>query len=480
MHSIRAIFGFLCLAATGGAWGAETLHYRVSPAADLERLDVQVCGESEGQMEFRAGNAAAPRFLSIESGPARALGDRIRFRGDGDGCFSYAVNLRAALAEGNRRLAVSRGETIVMTSGLWLWRRTWPRPAAESRVEFLLPPGMNVSVPWQPLAGERQGSTYLIDRSPRSWPDRMALGRLEASRIQVPGSELRIAVLPSDATVTLADVVPWISEAAGAVATLYGRFPLPSPQVLVIPAGPAGEPVPWAQVLRGGGTSAQFFVDASRSPEEFRQDWTATHELSHMLLPYILRRDAWVSEGFASYFQNVLRARAGMLPERDAWLKLYNGFQRGRRGTAGLPLDEASRDMGQKGLYMRVYWSGAAIALLADVELRETSGGRLSLDTALSALADCCLPSERAWSGQELFQRLDELTGTAVFTRLYRQHARSRSFPDLTEVSDRLGIDHGTRGLRFSRQRRSADLRTAIMSGPDTGSERLGSALETR
>ncbi|MGD8635884.1 MAG: hypothetical protein PVI48_05400, partial [Gammaproteobacteria bacterium] len=124
MHSIRAIFGFLCLAATGGAWGAETLHYRVSPAADLERLDVQVCGESEGQMEFRAGNAAAPRFLSIESGPARALGDRIRFRGDGDGCFSYAVNLRAALAEGNRRLAVSRGETIVMTSGLWLWRRT--------------------------------------------------------------------------------------------------------------------------------------------------------------------------------------------------------------------------------------------------------------------------------------------------------------------------------------------------------------------
>jgi hypothetical protein len=339
---------------------------------------------------------------------------------------------------------------------------------------------MNVSVPWQPLAGERQGSTYLIDRSPRSWPDRMALGRLEASRIQVPGSELRIAVLPSDATVTLADVVPWISEAAGAVATLYGRFPLPSPQVLVIPAGPAGEPVPWAQVLRGGGTSAHFFVDASRSPEEFRQDWTATHELSHMLLPYILRRDAWVSEGFASYFQNVLRARAGMLPERDAWLKLYNGFQRGRRGTAGLPLDEASRDMGQKGLYMRVYWSGAAIALLADVELRETSGGRLSLDTALSALADCCLPSERAWSGQELFQRLDELTGTAVFTRLYRQHARSRSFPDLTEVSDRLGIDHGTRGLRFSRQRRSADLRTAIMSGPDTGSERLGSALETR
>ena len=480
MHSVSSIFGFLCLAVTGIAWSTEILQYQVSPTAELHRLDVQVCGEPGVAREFRASHPAAPRFLSIESGPARALGDRIRFRGDEDRCFDYAVNLRAALAEGNRRMAVSSGEAIVMTSGLWLWRATSPQPAAESRVEFLLPPGINVSVPWQPLVGDRPGNTFLIDHSPRSWPDRMALGRLEARKVRASGSELRITMLPSDTTIALADVVSWISEAAGAVATLYGRFPLPSPQVLVIPAGPAGEPVPWAQVLRGGGTSAHFFVDAYRSPEELRRDWTATHEFSHMLLPYILRRDAWVSEGFASYFQNVLRARAGMLPEQDAWLKLYNGFQRGRRGTVGLPLNEASRDMRQKGLYMRVYWSGAAIALLADVELREASGGRLSLDTALSALADCCLPSDRAWSGDELFQRLDELTGTSVFARLYRQHARSRSFPDLTEVSDRLGIDHGAHGLRFSPQRRSAALRTAIMSGPDTGSDRFGTALETR
>ena len=129
------------------------------------------------------------------------------------------------------------------------------------------------------------------------------------------------------------------------------------------PCRPQREPVPWAHVLRGGGVAAEFYVDRTRSLDELRRDWTATHELSHMLLPYINRGDAWLSEGFASYYQNVLRARAGMLAPEQAWNKLYRGFQRGRDGTRGRTLAEASRSMGRDRAFMRVYWSGAAIAL---------------------------------------------------------------------------------------------------------------------
>lgn len=46
---------------------------------------------------------------------------------------------------------------------------------------------------------------------------------------------------------------------------------------------------------------------------ELSRDWTATHELSHMLLPYVASRDRWLSESLASYYQNVLRARDGRL-----------------------------------------------------------------------------------------------------------------------------------------------------------------------
>ena len=70
--------------------------------------------------------------------------------------------------------------------------------------------------------------------------------------------------------------------------------------------------------------------------------------------------------------------------------------------------------------FMRVYWSGAAIALLADVELRRRSGGVQSLDTALEAFAACCLPGNRSWRARELLQQLDRLTDTTVFTAHYQ------------------------------------------------------------
>ena len=48
-------------------------------------------------------------------------------------------------------------------------------------------------------------------------------------------------------------------------------------------------------------------VDASASSRDLRTDWTASHEFAHLLLPYV--SDKWVSEGVASYYQNVLQAR---------------------------------------------------------------------------------------------------------------------------------------------------------------------------
>ncbi len=226
------------------------------------------------------------------------------------------------------------------------------------------------------------------------------------------------------------------------------------------------EAVPWAQVQRGGGPAAHFYIDQYRPLDEFRSDWTATHELSHMLLPFVARRDAWLSEGFASYYQNVLRARAGMITPEQAWEKLYAGFARGRDGTRGDPLAEVSREMYRRGAFMRVYWSGAAIALLADVELRRQSGGRASLDVALRRLADCCLPSHRTWTAREVLARLDEMTGTAVFMDLYADHADSRRFPEIGGASAALGIIERDGGLDFSDDPVATRLRRAIMSPP--------------
>jgi hypothetical protein len=93
---------------------------------------------------------------------------------------------------------------------------------------------------------------------------------------------------------------------------------------------------------------------------------------------------------------------------------------------------------------MKVYWSGAALALIADVTLRERSGGKETLDTVLDNFQACCLPSDRMWTGPEFFAKLDSLASEPVFVPLYRRYADAAGFPDTDDVFLRLGIQ--TRG----------------------------------
>jgi predicted metalloprotease with PDZ domain len=227
--------------------------------------------------------------------------------------------------------------------------------------------------------------------------------------------------------------------------------------------GKQNEPVPWAHVIRGGGVAAEFFVDETRSLEEFRGDWTATHELSHMLLPMVSSRDRWLSEGLASYYQNVLRGRDGRLEEAAAWQKLHAGFERGKRATKGGSLARATRS--GWGAIMRVYWSGAAIFLKADTQLRILSEGKQSLDTVLAAFHNCCQDSSRNWRARELFAEFDRISGFRVFAELYDLHVPDDEFPDMTETYAKLGLVPGKRNVELDSSAPWSQVRRDIMRG---------------
>jgi hypothetical protein len=254
----------------------------------------------------------------------------------------------------------------------------------------------------------------------------------------------------------------WVRAAASDVSLAYGRFPNPSPQVLVIPqAGSGDEAVPFGRVIRDGGETVQLFVNPERPPAEFMDDWTATHEFSHLMLPYLISRHRWMSEGFAQYYQNILLARSGAYSEQRAWQKIYEGLERGRKSRPELSPNEAAEGGIRAGL-MKIYWSGAAIALMADVELRQASGGRESLDQVLGRLQDCCLPAERAWSGTELFARLDSMTDYPVFMALYRRYADTAGFPDTSQLFSRLGLQVDDGVVRIRRNGELGAIRAAI------------------
>lgn len=284
---------------------------------------------------------------------------------------------------------------------------------------------------------------------------------------KIPGATLRIEVRPPVDDKKAIEIVEWLRSASSNVSLAYGRFPNPSPRIVVIPNGNnrwgGDSAVTFGRVTRDKEEKVELFVNPDRPIEEFYSDWTATHEFSHLMLPYIGERHRWISEGFASYYQNVLMSRAGHYTAHEAWTRLRDGFERGRASRPELSPNDAAAS-GIRRARMKIYWSGAAIALLADIELRERSGGKESLDMALDRLQRCCLPSKRTWSGPQLFSMLDSLVEEPVFMPLYRRHANRAGFPEVRPALERLGISVENNELRMRRGAELAHIREAITS----------------
>jgi len=292
-----------------------------------------------------------------------------------------------------------------------------------------------------------------------------ATGQPFVTEAHIAGATLRIEVLPPVDEDKAAEIVEWLRSASGNISLVYGRFPNPSPRVVVIPTKSArwggDSAVSFGRVTRDGEERIEFYINPERPIEEFYDDWTATHEFSHLMLPLVRSRHKWISEGFASYYQNVLMSRVGRYTPLEAWERLHAGFERGRASRPEMSPNEAARS-GVRRARMKIYWSGAAIALLADTALRERSGGKESLDVALDRLQQCCLPSRRTWSGPELFSKLDSLVAEPVFMPLYKRYANQAGFPDVGPTLRRLGVEIDDDNARLADSAELASIRNAI------------------
>lgn len=413
--------------------------YDVSVDAALSRLQVRVCFVGQAPTQLHCTAAEGARSL----GEARLLAPTQRalnhdahhvFLKDvpDDACVGYTVGLGDAARSLSHDDA--RREAVWLSSGEWLWRPAGRLDGVRLRARFQLPEGVSLSVPW-PVndAGE-----HALDATVFAFKSFIALGALEREQIARPDGVLDVAILPGLSPQTRAAVRPWLEAQAEAVAQGGAGFPVPRVQVLVVPTEGASEPVHFGTTFRGGGASLALFVGRDAQQEPLRQDWVALHELCHLRLPFLARRDAWLSEGVATYHQEVLRVRAGLLDPAVAWGRLYQGAR--LRYGADQSLEHESEQMPWKHNYPLVYWSGAAFALLADVALREQSAGKQSLDTVLGEVTRCCAVTEQAWTAERLLQRMDAIAGTPLFEPLYRREVVGPGLPGLDALYARLGL----------------------------------------
>jgi len=224
----------------------------------------------------------------------------------------------------------------------------------------------------------------------------------------------------------------WVERNHAGIAALLGTPPFDL-TVHLQRTSNGREPVPWAKTNKHRDRSVYFYVDPAFPLEAFMDDWTGTHELLHLLFPYLGERGRWFAEGIATYLQFPAMVGAGSLDWEVAVDRMQKRLLRAR---ALHDFDDNSIiDIGPRtwgpGANQRLYWGGAAYFLLVDQRLQQQTGQRLT--DVLQAYVACC---SKRWGENEqgLMRQLDRLSGSRIFTETYAETVSQPGFPEIDEA----------------------------------------------
>jgi hypothetical protein len=258
--------------------------------------------------------------------------------------------------------------------------------------------------------------------------------------------------LPHDA------IVVWVRRAAEAVAKYYGRFPVPTARILVLPSSGSGvhNGTTWGNV---GGSPAftRIRVGEHTNSDQLRDDWMMTHELIHTALPSLPEENHWFEEGTAVYVEPIARVQSGQLDQQLVWADMIRNMPQGN------PRDD-DRGLDRTPTWARTYWGGAGFCLLADVELRKQTHNRKGLQQALQAINAAGGNIAHEWPIERTLVIADKATDTEVLSTLYKKMSNNPVPIDFDNLWLQLGVSPTGSTATFNPKAPLAAIRQAIFA----------------
>ena len=422
------VVGFLCLLGCAHAPEASPLDerspatalYTVTIADNFSGASVRVCLDGASARELVPigdDEGHTLRGAWIAGDTLETARGRIRLREPSRAsCVDYETRFEPPM------LRASDPAAIVVSQTQWLWRPDPFPPDLRASIRFVLPMGAQVSLPWP-----SSGAIYFPEKSAFFTGAFAVFGSFERQSFSVASTRVdvaRVGPRPTDDHVRRWLSGPRRSVGSLAIGSTSSSFLLQA------------ERNRWRSGWCVEAAARRCFCFRRRMRRLISSKQTGWRFTSFRISgsPICIPRDRWLSEGIATYLQEVLRARCGLQTGRQAWTRLHEGFERGRRSGTGRDLASESRSMNRTGAYHRVYWAGAAFALEADVRLREHSNGNMTL---LCAIND----AQRAWGTEArpveasvLLRALQEASGMGFIEELGKKYAASADFPGTVYV----------------------------------------------
>jgi hypothetical protein len=409
--------------------------------------EVHVTRELDVDVDATLENARPDTALRIDE-DARPFLDPKEKR-DGGRFVRYHVRLAdAARKLDDVDVAYATDGVVFAPPSTWLMRPAGVPAIGRFRFHIDKPRDIVFATGIHPTPGKED--TYEGDVAALEDSSFAAFGALKVHRL--PGTEIDVA-LARGLRVSEASVLSWLGNAAGAIARYFGAR-----DRVVLFVAPGASDTTRGKTLGDGGAAVLFRLGTNVTDANVVEDWVAAHELVHVAMPTPPPEHAWFAEGMATYVEPVARARAGLLSEEKLWSDLVVGLPRGlpKPGDGGL---DGANDPG------RVYWGGAAYFFIADVTIRERSGGKRSLDDALRGIKRAGRNAEVHWPLARMLEEGDRATGLRVLSELYEMVARKPYAPDLEGLLGRLGVRHANGAVTYDDNARDARVRKAITAG---------------
>ena len=223
-------------------------------------------------------------------------------------------------------------------------------------------------------------------------------------------------------------LINWIEHAASGITALFGPLPY-NYQVHLHRMQSGNGPCPWANTNKASGRTVHFHVNTTHSWETFKKDWTAPHELSHLMFPYLGKDGIWFAEGIASYLQYQIMYANHTISWSQGTAKLQERFARARndRQYDDISIVELSDIVHDVGAYVRLYWGGAAYFLNVDHQLYLEKN--LRLNDIIKKYLECCNREQFA-NTSTMMDTFNRLADTKIFTKIYHETVSKQGFPN--------------------------------------------------
>jgi hypothetical protein len=286
--------------------------------------------------------------------------------------------------------------------------------------------------------------------------DRMpydAFDRLPKTDLEVTGGTIHVAFAPGEIALPREKLFDWIRASARAVSTYYGRFPVSSLRLLIVPVDGARVRGGTTWGYRGAAIRLPFGRDSSEA--DLKRDWVIVHEMVHTALPDLDDRYNWLSEGLAVYVEPIARVQAGDLTAQEIWQAMMRDMPKGLPQAGDQGLDNTDT-------WGRKYWGGAMFCLLADIEIRKRTGNKLGLQDAMRGVLAAGGNHEQDWPIDRVLSTADKAVGVDVLTHLHNEMGPKPVTPDLAALWRDLGLKMQGESLEFDDTAPLATIRKSI------------------